>query len=207
GRLRRAGPSAAAVTPTSAQPAICQGVHGPWPRNAFEASAAAAPVARPARAPRLIPVTATIIVTGWTLGIAAKSTRPPAAAAARAAISASSRLRLGPVSIATSPSGIAASRASATVSLGTPRLQRLGQDEQLGLQHRHRRDRKALALAAREITRVAVAAVVEAEPRERLLDPERALRPGDAQVAQRVGDLVAGGVVEQVVGRVLADVA
>ncbi len=108
-------------------PVICHGVHGPWPRKTFDASAAAAPVASPARAPSVTPVTATIIVTGWTLGIAAKSTRPPAAAAASAATSASSRPRFGPVSIATSPSVIAASRARATVSLDMGRLPGLGE--------------------------------------------------------------------------------
>src|SRR6476469_2486348 len=110
-RFRSGRPIAAAPAPTSAQPIICHGVHGPWPRKAFETRAAAPPVAMPARAPRVAPVTATIIVNGCTLGMNANSTRPPAAAAASAATRASSRLRLGPVSTAemastTQPSAI-----------------------------------------------------------------------------------------------------
>src|SRR4029078_12599404 len=81
-RFRRTRGIQPAISPTRPQPSICQGVHGPWPRNASDASAAAAPVARPALGPRLAPVTAVIIVTGWTLGTAAKTTRPGAAPAA-----------------------------------------------------------------------------------------------------------------------------
>src|SRR5207342_161558 len=105
-----------AITPTRPHPSICHGVQGPWPRNALDASAAAAPVASPARGPRVIPVTATIIVTGWTFGIAANTTRPAAAAAARAATRASSRLRLGPVSIAAMTSATATTAARVTTS-------------------------------------------------------------------------------------------
>jgi hypothetical protein len=39
-RLRSTGPAPAAVAPTSAQPTICQAVHGPCPRKMFEPSAA-----------------------------------------------------------------------------------------------------------------------------------------------------------------------
>ena len=61
-------------------------------------------------------MTATIIVTGWTFGIAANTTRPAAAAAARAATRASSRLRLGPVSIAAMTSATATTAAKVTTS-------------------------------------------------------------------------------------------
>ena len=70
----------------------------------------------PRAVPRVIPATATIIVTGWTFGIAANTTRPAAAAAARAATRASSRLRLGPVSIAAMTSVTATTAARVTSS-------------------------------------------------------------------------------------------
>src|SRR6476646_8611121 len=105
-----------AITPTRPHASICHGVHGPWPRNMFEASAAPAPVARPALGPRLMPAIATSIVTGWTFGIAANTSRPAAAAAARAATSASSRLWPGPVSIPAMISTTATTAASVTSS-------------------------------------------------------------------------------------------
>src|SRR5689334_10419399 len=140
-RLRSTRGIHPATSPTMPQPSICQGVHGPWPRNAFDASAAAAPVARPALGPRLAPVTAVIIVTGWTLGTAAKTTRPAAAAAASAATSASSRLRLGPVSTAARTSASATRAARATSSSMDGLRCGNGPRGDAAVRHRHRRGR------------------------------------------------------------------
>src|SRR5690242_10087557 len=140
-RFRSGRPIAAAPAPTSAQPIICHGVHGPWPRKAFETRAAAPPVAMPARAPRVAPVTATIIVTGCTLGMNANSTRPPAAAAASAATRASSRLRLGPVSTAEMASTTQPSAISSTM-LDTGPLRLLAQ-QRPGLGDRRAAQRKS----------------------------------------------------------------
>src|SRR5919198_3553234 len=252
-----------AVRPTSPHPSICHGVHGPWPRNAFEASAADAPVAGPARAPRLVPATAVSTVTGWTFGTAANTTRPAAAAAASAAMSASSRLRFGPVSTATSASAPAETSVRATrlsncglhpVQLpgvdpparqADGRLGRLGDEarvvthdddgraargqrphdrrdlapappvhaacrlvehEEVGLHRGHRRDREPLALAAREVARVAAAGPGEAEAVELGCRPGRPLGRRDAEVAKAVLHLLRGGVVQQVAGRILGDI-
>ena len=81
-RLRRSsGPAAPPVAPTRPQASICHGVQGPCPRKPFESSAASPPTAAPARGPSATPAQAVIVVTGWTFGIAANSTRPAAAAA------------------------------------------------------------------------------------------------------------------------------
>ena len=45
----RASPAPASPTPPHA--AICHGVHGPWPKNRFEASAATAPTTNPGAPP------------------------------------------------------------------------------------------------------------------------------------------------------------
>jgi hypothetical protein len=43
--------SSAPLIPTSPQPAICHGVHGPWEMKKFDTSAATAPTAKPGAAP------------------------------------------------------------------------------------------------------------------------------------------------------------
>jgi hypothetical protein len=43
--------SPAPIRPARPQPAICHGVHGPWPKNTFDASAATAPAAKPGAPP------------------------------------------------------------------------------------------------------------------------------------------------------------
>ena len=43
--------SPAPITPVSPHPAICQGVHGPWPKKKFEVSPASAPTANPGPPP------------------------------------------------------------------------------------------------------------------------------------------------------------
>src|ERR671937_221703 len=178
-RWRRRGRIHPAVRPTSPHPSICHGVHGPWPRNAFEASAADAPVARPARAPRLVPATAVSTVTGWTFGTAANTTRPAAAAAASAAMSASSRLRFGPVSTATSASSPAATsvRATRLSNCGLHPVQLPGVDP-----------------PARQVDG------------ELGRHPGRPLGRRDAEVAKAVLHLLRGGVVQQVAGRILGDI-
>src|SRR5436190_21208872 len=107
--------SGAARAPTTPHPPhanICHGVHGPWPRKKFDASAARAPTPKPARAPSAAPAATAITVTGWTPGIAAKRTRPPAAAAASVATSASVLLAPRPGSSQAAPatSSVAATR-------------------------------------------------------------------------------------------------
>src|SRR5215475_13216614 len=62
----------------------------------------------PARGPSATPDTTAITVTGCTLGMAANSTRPAAAAAARVAISTSSLLEPGPLSSQAAPATIIA---------------------------------------------------------------------------------------------------
>src|SRR4029079_17469914 len=112
--FRSNGPIAPAVAPTRPQPIICHGVHGPWPRKALDSSAVRPPTAIPARGPSAAPVTAAVMVTGWTLGMNANSTRPAVATAASAAISASSLLRLGPRSTAATPSTMQPTASSST---------------------------------------------------------------------------------------------
>ena len=43
--------SPAPITPVAPQPAICHGVHGPWPKKKFDASPAIAPTAKPGPPP------------------------------------------------------------------------------------------------------------------------------------------------------------
>ena len=95
-RPRIAGANNAPAAPQAAQPSICCGVQIPCPRNRFETKAATAPVATPARRPSDAPATTAITVTGCTPGIAAKSTRPAAAAAPIVATTASSRVESTP---------------------------------------------------------------------------------------------------------------
>src|SRR5919197_3572691 len=82
-------PSAAPTRPTSPHAPICHGVHGPWPKTRFEASAAIAPTAKPGAPPSAKPLSRTMSVVGLTLGSGAKATRPSAASAASVATSAS----------------------------------------------------------------------------------------------------------------------
>src|SRR5436190_15601844 len=110
------GAASAPTTPQPPQASICHGVHGPWPRKKFDASAARAPTPKPARAPSAAPAATAITVTGCTPGIAAKRTRPPAAAAASVATSANVLLAPSPGSSHAAPatSSAAASRRSAS---------------------------------------------------------------------------------------------
>ena len=107
GTARAARPTA----PHAAQPSICCGVQIPWPRKRFETKAASAPVATPARRPSDAPATTAITVTGCTPGIAAKSTRPAAAAAPSVATTASSRVESAPDSNHATPAATSAGRA------------------------------------------------------------------------------------------------
>ena len=54
-RARIAGEVAQArdapITPVTPQAAICQGVHGPWPKKKFDVSPASAPTAKPGPPP------------------------------------------------------------------------------------------------------------------------------------------------------------
>jgi len=58
-RPRMTGASAAPAMPQAPQASICHGVHGPCPRKKFDASAATAPVVKPARAPSAAPAAMT----------------------------------------------------------------------------------------------------------------------------------------------------
>src|SRR6266508_1711665 len=110
------GPSSAPIAPQPAQPSICHGVQSPWPRKKFDTKAATAPTAIPARAPRPAPAATQITVTGWTPGMAAKSTRPAAATPPSVATTATSRAESGPDSSQAIP---AATRAAAASSSGS----------------------------------------------------------------------------------------
>ena len=44
--------SHAPISPVAPHPAICHGVHGPWPKKKFETSPASAPTTNPGPAPR-----------------------------------------------------------------------------------------------------------------------------------------------------------
>src|SRR6187551_2983414 len=116
-RPRSTGASAAPASPQAPQPSICQGVHGPWPRKKFDASAASAPVAKPALAPSAAPAATAITVTGCTPGTAANSTRPAAATAARVATSTISFEASEPVSSQAAPVMI---RPTAAIRSGRP---------------------------------------------------------------------------------------
>jgi enamine deaminase RidA (YjgF/YER057c/UK114 family) len=63
-RRRSIGARSPPATPQAPQPSICQGVHQPWPRKKFDASAARAPVANPARGPSAAPEATVVTVTG-----------------------------------------------------------------------------------------------------------------------------------------------
>src|SRR5262245_54114834 len=78
-RPRRACGSRPPTTPQKPQASICHGVHTPWPRKKFEASAERAPTAKPRRGPSAVPATTATTVTGWTPGTGAKRTRAAAA--------------------------------------------------------------------------------------------------------------------------------
>src|SRR3954471_960062 len=84
-RRRISGAASAPATPHPPHASICHGVQGPCPRKKFETRAASAPTPKPARAPSAAPAATATTVTGCTPGIAAKMTRPAAAAAARVA--------------------------------------------------------------------------------------------------------------------------
>src|SRR5512141_1431271 len=116
---RSSGAASAPATPHAPQPSICHGVHDPCPRKKFETNAATTPTAKPLRAPSAIPATTAITVTGCTPGMAAKRTRPAAAAAPRVAISTSSLDESGPRPSQAIP---AASSAKATSSSDSPSL-------------------------------------------------------------------------------------
>src|SRR6266545_4925962 len=120
-RRRSSGAASAPATPHAPQPSICHGVQTPCPRKKFETNAATVPTAKPERAPSDAPATTAMTVTGCTPGIAAKRTRPAAAAAPSDAISASSFAESGPVSSHAIPT---ARRASATKSRESPSFER-----------------------------------------------------------------------------------
>src|SRR3954453_2880953 len=90
-RPRDSRASPAPNNPTLPQAAICHGVHGPWPKNRFDTSAASAPTANPGAPPRAKPENSTMSVVGLTLGTAANAIRPITASAASAPTSASTR--------------------------------------------------------------------------------------------------------------------
>ena len=77
--------------PTTPQPAICHGVHGPWPKKTFDASAATAPTTKPGAPPS--DVAGDQHDVGGRLDVrgAAKAIRPSAASAASVATSAITR--------------------------------------------------------------------------------------------------------------------
>ena len=85
-------PSPAPNSPQAPQATICHGVHGPWPKNRFETSAATAPTTNPGAPPSTYPAITTMSVVGLTLGSGAKATRPRAASAASVATRASTRV-------------------------------------------------------------------------------------------------------------------
>ena len=57
-----------AKKPTRPKPNICHGVHGPWPKNIFDISPAAAPVINPASALNATAVSMTMAHTGLNCG-------------------------------------------------------------------------------------------------------------------------------------------
>src|SRR5215210_274737 len=80
----------------------------------FDARAATAPTAKPARGPSATPVAATMTVTGWTPGTGAKSTRPAAARPASVAMSVRSFAEPGDPSTQAKPATITARAARRT---------------------------------------------------------------------------------------------
>ena len=114
---RSSGRNRPASRPQPPHASICHGVCGPWPRKKFDAIAARAPTAKPRRGPSATPEAATITVTGWTLGIGAKSTRPAAARPPRVATSVRSRAETVPPSSHAKP---ATSTATAASSVAMP---------------------------------------------------------------------------------------
>ena len=120
-RVRVAGRSRAPDAPTAPHSSICAGVQGPWPRKALEMSAASAPTAMPARAPSAAPATRHIVVTGFTEGTAANSTRPAAVAAPSVAVSASILGPPAPRSHVTHPSSSSAMVARTTTAAALTR--------------------------------------------------------------------------------------
>ena len=114
-RVRVAGRNSAPDAPTAPHSSICAGVHGPWPRNALEMRAARAPTAIPARAPSAAPATRHMVVTGFTEGTAANSTRPAAVAAPSVAVRATILGPPGPRSHAAQPSSSSATVARMTM--------------------------------------------------------------------------------------------
>ena len=111
-RRRSSGRSRPASRPQPPHASICHGVCGPWPRKKFDAIAASAPTAKPRRGPSATPEAATITVTGWTLGIGAKSTRPAAARPPSVATSVRSRAETVPPSSHANPATRTATAAS-----------------------------------------------------------------------------------------------
>src|SRR5262245_18560872 len=125
-RRRMSGASRAPASPQAPQPSICHGVHGPWPRKKFDASAASAPVANPALGPSAAPAATVITVTGWTPGMATKRTLPAAATAASVATRTISFEAVGPVSSQAAPAAIspsAATRSGSPESAGSSATQ------------------------------------------------------------------------------------
>src|SRR3954454_4659492 len=86
-----AAPRAAPSRPARPQAAICHGVHGPWPKTTFDASAPVAPTANPGAPPSTNPVSTTMSVVGLTFGSGANAIRPSAASPAIVATMATSR--------------------------------------------------------------------------------------------------------------------
>src|SRR5919108_6559717 len=272
-RLRSSGAASAPATPQAPQPSICHGVHGPWPSRKFEANAASAPVANPARAPSATPAATTITVTGCTPGTAAKSTRPAAATAARVATRVISRAASGPDSSQAAPaaksatasrtsgsaarSGQAAVQAAAAnaaasapaaaalgidglagadvhdpvrdvagedrvvrdeqrcaagraaaqeigqlcLAIGVDASCRLVEDEQVGLGDEDGRGGEPLALAAREVARMAGLVAREADVAKR--GPGRrkgAADPESHLLVHALADEVAAGILREVAG-------
>src|SRR3954447_24566132 len=97
-------------TPTAPHATICHGVHGPWPKNRFDANAATAPTTNPGAPPSTNPAISTMSVVGLTFGSAANAIRPSAASAASVATSASTRVVGGMRSYQAKPATSAAPR-------------------------------------------------------------------------------------------------
>ncbi len=74
-----------ATKPIIPQDTICHGVHGPWPSNMLEISAAEAPMISPLWGPNAMAEAMMTKVVGWTLGIDANGIRETLAIAAKTA--------------------------------------------------------------------------------------------------------------------------
>ena len=108
-----------AEDPAAPQAAICHGVHGPWPKTRFEASAATAPTTKPGAPPSAKPAISTMSVVGLTLGNGANAIRPIAASAASVADEREHpRARLG----ALVPGEAGPSAAASSTNEATPQL-------------------------------------------------------------------------------------